>query len=225
MLQDQAYRDSVLPPDVRKRVSVEAASRSAGSAGWATKGAIIGLDHYGASAPAGTIFEQFGFTTERVAEIARRVVHEGLHGRIPTLEAAPHSPGAGGSHPSVPPGSSGTDRTRAATRATTDRCASPLAADHAGASLKAELLRRLAAELGDAHELSDLGGDGSDPNDDYRTSPSVSGKRSSKAGRIAGSSSAGPAWVRPSRPARCAAFGPRSATTHTRRTRAWSTMT
>jgi len=42
-----------------------------------------------------------------------------------------------------------------------------VAADHAGASLKAELLRRLAAELGDAHELSDLGGDGSDPNDDY----------------------------------------------------------
>ena len=41
------------------------------------------------------------------------------------------------------------------------------AADHAGASLKAELLRRLAAELGDAHELNDLGGDGSDPNDDY----------------------------------------------------------
>ena len=39
------------------------------------------------------------------------IVREGLHGRIPTLEAAPHSPGAGGSHPSVPPGSSGTDRT------------------------------------------------------------------------------------------------------------------
>jgi ribose 5-phosphate isomerase B len=40
------------------------------------------------------------------------------------------------------------------------------AADHAGAALKAELLRRLAAaELG--HELIDLGGDGSDPEDDY----------------------------------------------------------
>jgi len=40
------------------------------------------------------------------------------------------------------------------------------AADHAGAGLKAELLRRLAAaELG--HELVDLGGDGSDPEDDY----------------------------------------------------------
>ena len=109
--QDQAYRDAVLPPDVRKRVSVEAGV----SLGWerwvGDEGAIIGLDHYGASAPAGTIFERFGFTIERVAEVGRRVVHEGLHGRIPTLEAAPHSPGAGGTHPTVPPGSSGTDRT------------------------------------------------------------------------------------------------------------------
>ena len=41
-----------------------------------------------------------------------------------------------------------------------------LAADHAGAALKSELLRRLAAaNIG--HELVDLGGDGSDPNDDY----------------------------------------------------------
>ena len=41
-----------------------------------------------------------------------------------------------------------------------------LSADHAGAALKAELLRRLgAADLG--HDLIDLGGDGSDPNDDY----------------------------------------------------------
>src|SRR3954454_19085161 len=55
--QDQAYRDSVLPPDVRKRVSVEVGV----SLGWerwvGDEGAIIGLDHYGASAPAGTIFE------------------------------------------------------------------------------------------------------------------------------------------------------------------------
>ena len=40
------------------------------------------------------------------------------------------------------------------------------AADHAGAGLKAELLRRLAG-AGFGHELIDLGGDGSDPNDDY----------------------------------------------------------
>lgn len=42
-----------------------------------------------------------------------------------------------------------------------------LAADHAGAPLKAELLARLPAALGPGHELVDLGGDGSDPSDDY----------------------------------------------------------
>jgi ribose 5-phosphate isomerase B len=41
------------------------------------------------------------------------------------------------------------------------------AADHAGAPLKTELIRRLAADLAGEHELIDLGGDGSDPNDDY----------------------------------------------------------
>jgi transketolase len=55
--QDQAYRDAVLPPGVRARVSVEIGV----SLGWerwvGDGGAIIGLDHFGASAPAGTIFE------------------------------------------------------------------------------------------------------------------------------------------------------------------------
>lgn len=41
------------------------------------------------------------------------------------------------------------------------------AADHAGAPLKREVLERLGRELAGAHELRDLGGDGSDPNDDY----------------------------------------------------------
>ena len=41
------------------------------------------------------------------------------------------------------------------------------AADHAGAAFKDELIRRLVVELGGVHELTDLGGDGSDPNDDY----------------------------------------------------------
>ncbi|HET7027568.1 MAG TPA: RpiB/LacA/LacB family sugar-phosphate isomerase, partial [Candidatus Limnocylindrales bacterium] len=40
-------------------------------------------------------------------------------------------------------------------------------ADHAGAALKAELLARLASDLPGQHELIDLGGDGSDPADDY----------------------------------------------------------
>ncbi len=104
-LQDQAYRDSVLPPDVRKRVSVEVGV----SLGWerwvGDEGAIIGLDHFGASSPAGTIFEKFGFTVERVTDIARRVIRDGLHGRIPTIDG-----GHFGGHPTIGNGESGVDR-------------------------------------------------------------------------------------------------------------------
>jgi transketolase len=103
--QDQAYRDDVLPPAVRKRVSVEAGV----SLGWerwvGDEGAIVGLDRYGASAPAGTIFEHFGFTTARVADVARRVVRDGLHGRIPTLDGGHFGP-----HPTLPAGDPGVAR-------------------------------------------------------------------------------------------------------------------
>ena len=49
------------------------------------EGAIIGIDHFGASAPGPTVLREFGFTVERVADVARRVVRDGLRGRIPTL--------------------------------------------------------------------------------------------------------------------------------------------
>jgi transketolase len=108
--QDEAYRASVLPPDVRKRVSVEVGV----SLGWerwvGDEGAIIGLDHFGASAPAGTIFEHFGFTADRVVDVARRVVREGLRGRIPTVDGGHFGHMAGG-HPTLKPGEAGVDRT------------------------------------------------------------------------------------------------------------------
>jgi hypothetical protein len=69
-------------------------------------GAIIGLDHFGASAPAGTIFQHFGFTTERVTDVARRVVREGLRGRIPTIDG-----GHFGHHPTIRLGQAGVGRT------------------------------------------------------------------------------------------------------------------
>ena len=79
------------------------------SLGWeryaGDEGAIIGIDHFGASAPAGTIFESFGFTEARVTEVGWKVAREGLHGRQPTLHA-PH-----GDHPTIAPGESGVDRT------------------------------------------------------------------------------------------------------------------
>ncbi len=106
--QDQAYRDAVLPPAVRKRVSIEMGA----SLGWerwvGDEGAIIGLDHFGASAPAATIFEHFGFTPARVVDVARKVAAGKLHGPIPTLEpghlpAVPRTRRRSGDHPT--PGS------------------------------------------------------------------------------------------------------------------------
>jgi len=69
--QDQAYRDGVLPPDVRARVAVEAGS----TFGWARwigdAGVAVGIDHFGASAPAETLYERFGVTREEVVSAAR----------------------------------------------------------------------------------------------------------------------------------------------------------
>jgi transketolase len=88
--QDPTYREAVLPAAVRKRVSVEIGV----SLGWerwtGDEGAIIALDQFGTSAPAAAILGQFGFTIERVAEIGRRVVRDGLRGRVPTLATSPH---------------------------------------------------------------------------------------------------------------------------------------
>ncbi len=69
--QDQAYRDSVLPPAVRARVSVEAAVAQ----GWrdvvGDAGRMVSLEHYGASADYETIYREFGITADAVAQAAR----------------------------------------------------------------------------------------------------------------------------------------------------------
>jgi transketolase len=70
--QDRTYRDEVLPPPVRARVTVEAGvaqpwHRFAGDAG-----EIVSLEHFGASADFKTLFREFGITTEAVVEAARR---------------------------------------------------------------------------------------------------------------------------------------------------------
>ncbi len=86
--QDQTYRDAVLPPNVRKRVSVEIGVPLGWERWVGDEGAIVGLDHFGASAPAPAIFEHLGFTAGRVTDVARRVLREGLRGRIPPLNRA-----------------------------------------------------------------------------------------------------------------------------------------
>jgi transketolase len=74
--QDASYREQVLPKAIRKRVTVEAGA-TLGWHRWAgDEGVIVGIDHYGASAPGEEIFKHFGFTAERVAEEALRLVNQ-----------------------------------------------------------------------------------------------------------------------------------------------------
>ena len=72
--QDEGYRESVLPKEVRKRVTVEAGSPQ----GWhrfaTDEGTVIGIDHYGASAPGEEIMKHFGFTSEHVTSAALRLM-------------------------------------------------------------------------------------------------------------------------------------------------------
>ncbi len=66
--QPQEYKDAVLPPEVKYRVSLEAAS-TFGWAKYVADGWSFGLDHFGASAPAGILEKEFGFTPENVARL------------------------------------------------------------------------------------------------------------------------------------------------------------
>lgn len=72
--QDEAYRESVLPAAVTKRVAVEAGVTD----GWwkyvGTNGKIVGLDRFGESAPAGLLFKEFGFTVENVVKNVEAVL-------------------------------------------------------------------------------------------------------------------------------------------------------
>ncbi|WP_296807343.1 transketolase [Thiocapsa sp.] len=72
--QDAAYRESVLPKAVTARVAVEAAVTD----GWwkyvGHQGAILGVDRFGESAPAGPLFKEFGFTVENLVAKVRGVL-------------------------------------------------------------------------------------------------------------------------------------------------------
>ncbi|MBI5830444.1 MAG: transketolase [Chloroflexi bacterium] len=72
--QPDDYRESVLPKAVRARVAVEAAT----PLGWehyvGLNGAVVGLNHFGASAPAPVLYEKFGLTADNVAAQTRRLL-------------------------------------------------------------------------------------------------------------------------------------------------------
>jgi transketolase len=76
MAQPQGYRDEVLPRDVWRRVSLEAGATFGWSALVGERGTAIGLDRYGASAPAPVIFRELGITPDAVVAAARALLEE-----------------------------------------------------------------------------------------------------------------------------------------------------
>ena len=72
--QDAAYRDEVLPPDVTRRLAVEAGVAQ----GWyqwvGSRGRVLALDRFGASAPATDVFENLGITATHVMEMAGKLL-------------------------------------------------------------------------------------------------------------------------------------------------------
>jgi transketolase len=73
-MQDEAYRKSVLPPEVKARVSVEAASVFGWEKYVGSQGAIVGMTTFGGSAPIKDLMKKFGFTTDHVIQAAKQVL-------------------------------------------------------------------------------------------------------------------------------------------------------
>jgi transketolase len=74
--QDEAYRNQVLPPDIKLRLSVEAGV----SQGWekwvGDQGACLAVNRFGASAPYKVIFEHYGFTVDNVIRQAQQLMQQ-----------------------------------------------------------------------------------------------------------------------------------------------------
>ncbi|HEV2357674.1 MAG TPA: transketolase [bacterium] len=93
--QPEAYRDEVLPPQVRARVSIEAAV----SFGWhrwvGPEGAVIGIDRFGASAPGAVVLRELGFTVDRVVATAGAVLERTHRAPREAGAAPPREAGVG----------------------------------------------------------------------------------------------------------------------------------
>jgi transketolase len=101
--QDQGYKDSVIPPEIKARVSIEAGV----GIGWrdlvGDAGRIISINHYGASAAGSLLFEKFGFTPETVITAAHESLDASTETTAPTHPAAsgPRGPADEEAHPGV----------------------------------------------------------------------------------------------------------------------------
>ncbi len=76
LAQDDAYRETVLPSNVGKRIAVEAGSPDLWYRFVGPEGRVIGLDGFGASAPGADLFRHFGLTAERVTESALKLLND-----------------------------------------------------------------------------------------------------------------------------------------------------
>jgi len=74
--QDEAYRASVLPPELHARISIEAAATFGWSRWIGERGVAIGLDRFGASAPANVLYEKLGFSVERIVRAVRGLAND-----------------------------------------------------------------------------------------------------------------------------------------------------
>jgi transketolase len=72
--QDAAYKESILPAGVTKRIAVEAGSSFSWGKLVGPNGAYITMDRFGASAPAAQLFEYFGFTADNIAKVTKELI-------------------------------------------------------------------------------------------------------------------------------------------------------
>lgn len=73
--QDAAYQEKVLPKEVTRRVAIEAAASNYWYQFVGIQGRVVGLDRFGASAPAKDVFAECGFTVEQVAAVTKEVIY------------------------------------------------------------------------------------------------------------------------------------------------------
>jgi transketolase len=76
--QDETYRAAVLPPEISARVSIEAGATFGWTRWVGEHGIAIGLDRYGGSAPAGTLYEKLGLSVERIVRAVKSLVSEAV---------------------------------------------------------------------------------------------------------------------------------------------------
>ena len=72
--QSAEYKEQILPSSIRSRIAIEAGATMPWYRYVGFEGEVIGLDHFGASAPASKLFEEFGFTVDNVLAVADRVL-------------------------------------------------------------------------------------------------------------------------------------------------------